>query len=205
MSGKNKKQLFNDAFEISLYIISAISFVFYTLKGVYAKSFQAVLIISVLLLIRGLVKWTKSKLFPAIRFSILFFITLTMLLANLFGLYDVIPYLDKVEHLLSGVILCFVGMLVLRRMIVSQRMTDFPTPIGIWFALFFSVAVAGCWEIFEFTTDRLFGLYSQNGSLVDTMVDIICGTFGAGGTALYLALKAERHPFSILSTDDSDM
>jgi hypothetical protein len=65
--------------------------------------------------------------------------------------------------------------------------------------------MAGCWEIFEFTTDRLFGLYSQNGSLVDTMVDIICGTVGAGGTALYLALKAERHPFSILSTDDSDM
>lgn len=37
-----------------------------------------------------------------------------MLLANLFGLYGVIPYCDKMEYLLSGVILCFVGLLVLR-------------------------------------------------------------------------------------------
>jgi hypothetical protein len=200
MPKKKRYQRLNDAFEIGLYAICVFSAVYYIVQGVYAKSFQAVLIISVLLLIRWLVKWTKSELFPALRFSILFFITMAMLLANLFGMYAIIPYLDKMEHLLSGVILCFVGLLVLRKMIQSQGMANFPSPIGIWFALFFSVAMAGCWEIFEFTVDRLFGLFCQNGSLSDTMVDIICGTVGAAGTALYLVYKAKRHPLSILKT-----
>jgi uncharacterized membrane protein YjdF len=83
------------------------------------------------------------------------------------------------EHLLSGVILCFVGLLVLRKMIGNQDMIRFPSLIGIWFALFFSVVIASCWEIYEFTIDLLFGLLSQNGSLTDTMMDIICGTAGA--------------------------
>lgn len=202
MSERKRKQRLNDAFEIVLYAICGFCMVYYSVRGEYAKSFQAVLIISVLLLIRGLVKWTKSEWFSALRFSVLFFITLTMLLANLFGLYGVIPYLDKIEHLLSGVILCFVGLLVLRKMIRNQDMTRFPSRIGIWFALFFSIAMAGCWEIYEFTIDRLFGLLSQNGSLSDTMVDIICGTVGAAGTSLYLTFKARRHPLSILTKDE---
>jgi uncharacterized membrane protein YjdF len=204
MSKRNRYQRFNDVYEIGLYAICVLSFVYYTIGDVYAKSFQAVLIISVLLLIRGVVKLTKSELFPALRFSVLFFITLAMLLANLFGLYGVIPYLDKIEHLLSGVILSFVGLLVLRKMIRTEQMSRFPSPIGIWFATFFSVAMAGCWEIYEFSVDRLFGFNCQNGSLTDTMVDIICGTAGAACTAVYLAYKAKRHPLSILGADESD-
>jgi uncharacterized membrane protein YjdF len=203
MTERNRNQRFNDVFEIGLYAICGFCIVYYTFQAVYPKSLQAVLIILVLLLIRGLVRWTKSELFPALRFAILFFITVAMLLANLFGMYSVIPYLDKVEHLLSGVILCFVGLLVLKKMIRSQSMTHFPTPIAIWFALFFSVAMAGVWEIYEFSGDQLFGLSSQNGSLLDTMVDIICGTIGAASTALYLAYKAKRHPLSILAEGTS--
>lgn len=59
--------------------------------------------------------------------------------------------------------------------------------------------------LYEFTTDRLFGLLSQNGSLVDTMADIICGTVGAAGTALYLAYRAKRHPLSILAAKESHL
>ncbi|TFE23478.1 hypothetical protein [Cohnella luojiensis] len=203
MSKRKRYQRLNDAFEIGLYVICGFCIVYYTFLGVNSRSFQAILIISVLLLIRLVVKWTKSEWFPALRFFVLFFITVAMLFANLFGFYKVIPYLDKMEHLLSGVILCFIGLLVLRKMIQNQGMPRISSRIGIWFALFFSVAMAGCWEMYEFTTDRLFGLLSQNGSLTDTMVDIICGTVGAAGTALYLAYKAKRHPLSILDTDRS--
>ncbi|WP_223068131.1 hypothetical protein [Paenibacillus caui] len=204
MTEKKRTKRLNDIFEAGLYVICGFSAVYYTILGIYPKTFQAALIILVLLLIRGLVRWTKSELFPALRLSILSFITIAMLLANLFGLYGVIPYLDKMEHLLSGVILCFVGLLILRKMIHRQGLTGFSTRIAVWFALFFSVAMAGCWEIYEFTVDRLFGLLCQNGSLFDTMVDIICGTIGAVGTALYLARKAKGHPFSILAADETD-
>jgi len=204
MSKKKIHDQINDVFEIGLYFICGLAAIYYFVQMAYPKTFQAILIILVLLIVRGLVKWTKSEFPPALRASVLFFITLAMLLANLFGLYGVIPYLDKAEHVLSGVILCFVGLLVLKKMIRTQRMGDFPAPIAIWFALFFAVAMAGCWEIYEFTIDQLFGLTSQNGSLTDTMTDIICGTAGAIVTALYMASKAKSHPLSILSTGEAD-
>lgn len=193
---------FNTVFELALYVICSGSFVYFAFKGIYAKCFQAVLIITVLLLLRGLVKWTKTKLPPALRFSILLFITIAMLLANLFNMYGVIPKLDKIEHLLSGVILVFVGLLVLGKIIRRLGMTEIAPRIAIWFALFFSIAMAGCWEIYEFTVDHLFGLVSQNGSLDDTMWDIICGTIGAVGAALYLAFKAKRSSQSLIAEED---
>ncbi|UVI33294.1 hypothetical protein [Paenibacillus spongiae] len=200
---RKKKQQFNAIFEIGLYAVCILSAVYYTLHEVYAKSFQAILTLTVLLLIRGMVRWTKTELFPTLRFSVLFFVALAMLIGNLFGFYGVIPYLDKIEHLLSGVILCFIGLLVIRKMIQKQGMSEFPPPIAVWFSLFFAVAMAGCWEIYEFTVDRLFGLNSQNGSLTDTMLDILCGTAGAAGTALFLAYRAKRHPLSILASDEA--
>lgn len=195
-------QRFNTVFEIGLYGICSLSFIYFAFKGMYAKCFQAVLIIFVLLLLRGLVKWTKTTLSAGLRFSILLFITITMLLANLFNMYGVIPRLDKIEHLLSGVILVFVGLLVLSKIIRRQGMTDIAPRIAIWFALFFSIAMAGCWEIYEFTVDHLFGLVSQNGSLNDTMWDMICGTIGAVGTVFYLSFKTKRSPQSILAEDN---
>ncbi|RAP78053.1 hypothetical protein [Paenibacillus montanisoli] len=202
MSDWNRKQRLNDVFEIALYLVSGFCIVYFMIKSQYPKAIQGILIILVLLFIRGLVKWTQSELFPALRLSVLFFIALAMLFANLFGLYGVIPYLDKIEHLLSGIILCFIGLLIIRKMIRKHRLNGFPSPIAIWFALNFAVAMAGCWEIWEFATDRLFGLSSQFG-LTDTMVDIICGTIGAAGTSCYLARKAKRHPLSILSVDEN--
>lgn len=188
------KQKLNTIFEIMLYVICGICLIYFTIRGVYSKSFQAGLIIAVLLLFRGLIKWTKSDLPSALRFSVLLFIAITMLIANLFNMYAVIPFLDKWEHLLSGVILCFAGVYLIKSMMQRKGVTDLPASIIIWFALYFSVAMAGCWEIYEFTTDHIFGLASQNGSLNDTMIDIICGTIGAIGAVLYLAYKSKKHP-----------
>ncbi|MFC7680290.1 hypothetical protein ACFQV5_15390 [Paenibacillus sp. GCM10028914] len=185
-------------FEIGLYLICSIALVYFAIKGVYSKCFQAGLIIAVLLLLRGLLRWTKTTLSPSLHFSVLLFITITMLVANLFNMYGVIPILDKIEHLLSGVILVYVGLLVLHKIIQRQGITDLPPRISIWFSLFFSIAMAACWEIYEFTVDHLFGLVSQNGSLTDTMWDIICGTIGAVCTVIYLNIKAKKNPQSIL-------
>lgn len=194
-------QRFIQWFEVGIFAICIISLVYFAFKGVYAKCFQAGLIIAVLLLIRGLVKWTKTTISKGLWFSILLFITIAMLLANLFNMYGVIPRLDKIEHLLSGVILVFVGLIVLRKIVKRAGVTNLPPAVSIWFGFFFSVAMAGCWEIYEFTVDHFFGLHSQNGSLTDTMGDIICGTFGAIISVIYLKFKARRTPQSILGTD----
>ncbi|NHN35282.1 hypothetical protein [Paenibacillus agricola] len=188
-----KKHPFNDYFELALYLISAGCIVYFWIHGIHQKAFQGVLIIAVLTMIRGVVKFTKIELFPALRFSILFFIFLTMLLANEFGFYGIIPYLDKIEHLLSGMILSLIGMVIYWKLKILEEERHSYSTTAIWFSFFFSVAMAGFWEIYEFTTDYLFGLKSQNSSLTDTMGDIICGTIGAVATSIYLAFKAKRN------------
>ncbi|MBR2568767.1 MAG: hypothetical protein IKE34_06235 [Paenibacillus sp.] len=187
MTQTTTKQRWNDGIELLLYIICVISFIVFAVKGNVGKCFQAVLIVVTLLLLRGLIIWTKSELPAALRFSILLFIALTMMVANMFSMYGFIPYLDKIEHLLSGVILAFVGMYLYSRLIKSHESPGMPAhKLGIWFSLWFAIAMAGVWEIYEFTVDHLFGLNSQNGSLTDTMLDMICGTIGAIIAALYL-------------------
>ncbi|MGZ9584371.1 hypothetical protein [Paenibacillus marinisediminis] len=193
----SRNHRFNDVFEMFLYVICGLSIIYFGVTGAYGKCFQAGLIIIVLLIFRGLIVWTKSELPPALRFSVLIFIALTMMIANLFGMYAFIPHLDKIEHLLSGVILFFTGQFILNKMAKRKGLSSLPSNIVIGFSFFFSVAMAGVWEIYEFTVDHLFGLNSQNGSLTDTMLDIICGTTGAIGAVLYLFSRASRDPHSV--------
>ncbi|MFD0696771.1 hypothetical protein ACFQZT_22150 [Paenibacillus sp. GCM10027628] len=197
------KDKWNDYLEVALYALAAVCFFYFLVKGIHAKVFEAILIIAVLALIRTLIKYTKANMFPALRFSILLFIFVAMFLGNEFGFYSVIPYLDKIEHLFSGVILCFVGLLFFIKINTNADILRFQSKIAIWFSFFFAVAMAGCWEIYEFTTDWLFGLNSQQGSLLDTMWDIICGTIGAVATSRYLTYKARKKELPLIDVDKS--
>ncbi|MDQ0874690.1 putative membrane protein YjdF [Paenibacillus sp. V4I3] len=193
-----RKDKWNDLFELAMYVTAAVCIVYFLVKGNQAKMLQAVLIVAVLLIIRIVVKVTKTTMFAALRFSVLLFIFVTMFMANEFGFYKVIPYLDKIEHLFSGLILCFVGLLIYMKASNGEKKAVPSAQVAVWFCLFFSIAMAGVWEIYEFTTDGLFGLHSQNGSLVDTMTDIICGTIGAVLTSIYLAFKAKRRKMPLI-------
>ncbi len=177
-----------------MYVLAAFCMIYFFFQKEWPKVLEAVLIVAVLLGIRFVVWKTKTELFSALRFSILFFIIITMFLANMFGFYGVIPYLDDVEHLLSGVILSFVGLLMFRKLDKTEESASLraTNAMALWFSLFFAIAMAGCWEMYEFSLDQLFGLNSQGGSLVDSMVDIICGTVGAVATSLYLILIKKR-------------
>jgi uncharacterized membrane protein YjdF len=201
MNSKKRTDRGNDVFELALYILAAVCLIYFWARGIRQKMFQPVLIAVVLTLIRLIVRWTKTDLFPALRFCILFFITLTMFFANEFGFYSVIPYLDKEEHLLSGIILCFVGLLIYKKTMAEDAVNRPSSRAAVWFALFFSAAMAGCWEIYEFSTDHIFGLNSQNGSLIDTMTDIICGDIGAVATAIYLFRKAKRKQLPVIDVN----
>lgn len=194
-----RKDRVNDLFELALFVLAAVCFVYFLIKGIAPKMWQAVLIAGVLILIRILIKMTKTTMFAALRFCVLLFIFVTMFLANEFGFYSVIPYLDKVEHLFSGVILCFVGLLIYEKASdLEKSPVNSSAKVAIWLSLFFSVAMAGVWEIYEFTTDHWFGLNSQNGSLMDTMTDIICGTIGAVLTSIYLVIQAKRRKMPVI-------
>lgn len=113
----------------------------------------------------------------SITFNCMFiFIIAAMYFGNILNVYSLIPSYDKILHLISGVIIALIGFIFFLYLSNGRVKGDFKPMTGIWFSIIFAIAVAGVWEIWEFTTDQLLGFASQNNSLIDTMLDIISGT-----------------------------
>ena len=109
--------------------------------------------------------------------AIIIFIFFSMYLANVLNFYAYEGY-DKLLHLASGLLIGVIGFAIYTYLFGSKKNTDIKPYAMVIFTIMFAIACAGAWEIWEFTTDSLFGLTAQNG-LEDTMYDIICGTVGA--------------------------
>ncbi|WP_248152070.1 hypothetical protein [Microbacterium aoyamense] len=105
------------------------------------------------------------------------------------NLYGALPVWDGLIHFDSGVMLAWLGMLLVRR---AEESADAPLPH--WFSLtvilFTPMAFAAAWEICEFASDILIGTVSQSG-LEDTMRDIVAGTLG-GMLAIALLVLFRR-------------
>lgn len=87
------------------------------------------------------------------------------------NMYTYLPVYDLVIHYLSGVVLAFGGWARIKNK---------------YFALTFSWAGAGLWEIFEFSCDVLLCAGMQ-GNTADTMTDMIAGFLGG---LTWLVIKA---------------
>lgn len=116
----------------------------------------------------------KSK---ATYVSTILFIIISMYLGNILNFYTYIPSYDKILHLSSGMIIGIIG-IVIYAYFTKDELKKINPMFMVFFSIIFTIALAAGWEIWEFTTDRVFGLQSQLNSLVDTMTDIICGTVG---------------------------
>lgn len=116
----------------------------------------------------------KSK---ATYVSTILFIIISMYLGNILNFYTYIPSYDKILHLSSGMIIGIIG-IIIYAYFTKDELKKINPMFMVFFSIIFTIALAAGWEIWEFTTDRVFGLQSQLNSLVDTMTDIICGTVG---------------------------
>ena len=173
------------------------------LTGVYdivardsAKIFRIILIVVTVWTTYFLFKVTFLKKSKIMYYCILVFIFLSMYLANVWNFYG-IPNYDKYLHLGSGVLLALIGYALFIYLCGGKEHPEINPLTPVIFSVIFSIAGAGIWEIWEFSTDTLFGLSAQNGSLIDTMVDIICGTVMGLITniPIYLHSKGKRVKF----------
>lgn len=123
-----------------------------------------------LLFIKSFLKGSK-----VIYYINMTFILLSMYLASVWDFYS-IPNYDKFLHLLSGSIIAIIGYALFIYLTNDKARGGMHPLTPAIFVVLFAIAAAGAWEIWEFTTDSLFGLTAQNNSLNDTMWDIICGT-----------------------------
>ena len=130
-------------------------------------------------------------------YVILAFTFSSIYLGNVWDLYRIIPIYDKLLHLLSGVIIAVIGLVLFLYLNNGNIKGDFNTYFVVIFSIIFSIAAAGLWEIWEFSTDMLFGFHSQNNSLIDTMMDIICGSIMGIITniPIYLYIKGKNISF----------
>lgn len=140
------------------------------------KLFRIALMAITLWIMYGVYKKTFLRKTRISFYLIYSFIFGAMYLGNVFDFYLIIPMYDKILHLLSGLILGMIGYILFVH--VSNGVTEgsFKRYMPILFSIIFSIAGAAVWEIWEFSTDQLFGFASQNNSLHDTMWDIICGS-----------------------------
>lgn len=102
--------------------------------------------------------------FLPLRFHIVaqIFVAFAASVGNCMNMYTHLLYYDLLIHYLSGVVLAAGGWEIFRNR---------------WFALLFSWAGAGLWEIFEFSCDVLLHAGMQ-GLATDTMTDMIAGFLG---------------------------
>ena len=170
----NGKLRYELIFEKLFFFLLISTFIFGILNKNSFIYLSSLLTLVVSLLIKLVFMYTRFKATLLLYFLSQLFIFLSMFLGRIISIYSIFPYWDKFVHFYSGIILFFIGLAIFTTLCKSNLNKNFS--LSILFGIFFSISMAGLWEIYEFTTDLLLKLNSQNHSLTDTMIDMICGS-----------------------------
>ncbi|MEG2539386.1 MAG: hypothetical protein RSA01_07300 [Clostridium sp.] len=171
---------FNSFFSIFLNLFRvALTFqgIYILFQGNYFEGLYCFLTLGITFLLNKIYKVAKINPNKLLRFFVVLFIFLSMYLGHTNHMYSIVTNWDDILHLSSGFIITLFGFLIVEKIDRNNSILYNKTFIC-FYLIIFSIATAGVWEIYEFTTDFLFNLQSQGGSLTDTMIDIINGTVG---------------------------
>jgi hypothetical protein len=140
---------------------------------------------------------------------IVIFIFAGIFLSVRFELYNQVFWWDDVLHALSGVIVGFIGFIIIYKINGKYGMNISPLLVAV-FAFTFAMTMGVIWEIFEFAMDVFFGTTMQSwdlpdttilmgrpfqgSGLRDTMSDLIVNSVGAFLTSIicYFLYKEEK-------------
>lgn len=107
-----------------------------------------------------------------IYIPLMIFIFFATYCARVLNFYSLDIY-DKILHFSSGLLIGYVGMVLYDAVFLNKD----DRRGRLIFAIVFAVAVAGLWEVWEFSCDKILSMTLQR-SQDDTMYDIICGSLG---------------------------
>lgn len=144
-------------------------------------------------------KRQKIDIPDIIEIVILIFIYSGIFLSIQFNLYYKYFWWDDLLHTLSGIIIGFIGFIVVYKINHKYSMDISPLLVAL-FSYTFAVTLGVLWEILEFSTDvltgsahqkwnlpeteRMMGKIYQGSGLRDTMSDLIVDSIGAFITAI---------------------
>ncbi|HNZ65446.1 MAG TPA: hypothetical protein PKJ10_06375 [Smithella sp.] len=140
---------------------------------------------------------------------IVIFIFAGIFLSVRFELYYNVFWWDDLLHAVSGVIIGFLGFIIIYKINSKYSMDVSPLLVAV-FAFTFAITMGVLWEIFEFAIDWVFGTTMQSwdlphdttligrafqgSGLRDTMSDLIIDSIGALSTSIicYFLYKEEK-------------
>ena len=132
-----------------------------------------IIYIIIFIICQILIEVTKMKRRYLYIYGIVFLI-LSLFFGKVLNFYRIVPFWDKILHIISGFILYPWGLYLYKKLKGNADNTILKFAFGI----LFSISCALLWEVWEFAGDSLFHLNSQNNSLFDTMLDMIMGCVG---------------------------
>jgi hypothetical protein len=111
-----------------------------------------------------------------------------------FGVYDALPWYDRLVHVVVPLLTSQVMYVALARLEVLPDLRDETGRRALWGMFIVTaalgIAVGGVWEVFEWSSDGIFGSNLSEGN-TDTVGDLIADTagslLGAGLLVLYAA------------------
>ena len=130
-------------------------------------------------------KILKINLSNTLKYSILFLIVTTEFLGSTLDFYGKFYWWDTFVHGISGTINFFIGFEFINKFNERLSRPEIHPAIQVIFAICFSIAILGLWEIAEFIIDEVTGLNMQitqglvgQDAIWDTIEDMISATIG---------------------------
>lgn len=155
-----------------LYIFLVLNIIYNFIFNNGDKLYRILLVFLSVIILQLAFKFTLLRTYRKLYIPILVFIFFATYLARVLNFYRFDSY-DKFLHFSSGILIGYIGLVIYDSFFYEKENIKG----RIIFAIIFSIALAGVWEIWEFTCDFLFNMNLQK-SVEDTMLDIICGAVG---------------------------
>lgn len=141
-------------------------------------------IIPIILIPNIINKLFKIKISEASKMIYVIFIFLAHFLGSIINFYNTVPGYDTFAHILSGILIFFLG---IEFLINIKKYDKTNIYFNVLFIISLSFMIAGIWEIFEFTCDKLFSKDAQHvltTGVNDTMKDMIVAVLGTSSMAI---------------------
>ncbi|WP_075982698.1 hypothetical protein [Bacillus massilinigeriensis] len=173
---------------LSYIIFMAILVFFYKANGESFKSLVAIGGIACGAIPLLLALFTKLQFNLPLIISYLLFLVASQYLGSIRGWYG-LGWWDSFLHFLSGAILAFAAIALYERLVHR----DAGRQISSWFIFLFTFSFATfggvIWEVYEFSSDQLFGMTLQGGGNRDTMIDLIADSSGGLVIAAWTGIR----------------
>lgn len=185
---RNKKQKV-DINEIISWIIRVL-LVLVAIESVFTKNYMNAFV-GILTFIMTFYPSILRKRFrvylpSTLQIIITLFIFAAQFLGEIHDFYYKFTWWDNMLHCISGSVLGIIGFMFVYFLNKTHMKKTKLSPFFVaLFAFCFAISIGVCWEIFEFSSDRILGLNMQKfrmpgeDGLIDTMTDLIVDTIGA--------------------------